>query len=557
MTNAISGIRNPSSLRDLLAVRRLRLPSSSCWAIFNCPYGAETRWPAGPGGLRQHSVRLAFLLALALLCCQTSLAADTAPASGQNANGLPQPLFTRQTAFSIPFKLNPADQADREPIGVELFVSTDRGRSWKFYSKAEPKAAHFVFRAGGDGEFWFQLRTVNRGGQASPSAFDRPGMRIVVDTVPPKLQLDARRGEAGEILLRWQVDEQNLSPESFKILYRGEASETWRPVAVDRQNIRAAGLVWTGQATWWPQSAGGRIEVRGEVADLAGNVAVNHAQVSLAAGGERKLGPSPTAADPPRQNLTARMPTADRRPELNGPTLAPAAPPVAKQFVSPPVRAASGMVGPPPGEQPRMVNSKRFELDYELGPVGPAETVEAELWATRDGGQQWTSFGRATDPHKPFSVVVDEEGLYGFRATVRQANGPASEAPRAGSLPDIWIGVDCTKPNCRIVSADQALGDQAGKLIIRWEADDRLLAVRPVMLSFSPSPGGPWSTIASGLANTGQYVWPIDGRAPQQIYLRLEVRDEAGNLGTAETAEPTRLDPPAPAARIRGVRAAE
>jgi hypothetical protein len=201
-----------------------------------------------------------------------------------------------------------------------------------------------------------------------------------------------------------------------------------------------------------------------------------------------------------------------------------------------------------------MVNSRRFELDYEVGPVGPAEVVEAELWGTRDGGQHWTSFGRATDPHKPFSVAVDDEGLFGFRATVRRANGAGGGPPQAGALPDIWIGVDCTKPTCRILSADQALGDQAGKLLIRWEADDRLLAVRPVTLLFSPTPGGPWSTIASGLANTGQYAWPIDNRAPQQIYLRLEVRDEAGNVGTAETAEPTRLDPPPPAARIRGVR---
>ena len=75
--------------------------------------------------------------------------------------------------------------------------------------------------------------------------------------------------------------------------------------------------------------------------------------------------------------------------------------------------------------------------------------------------------------------------------------------------------------------------------MISWEADDRMLAGRCVSLFFSDSPTGRWSTIARGLENTGRYCWSADRRVPERIYLRLEVRDEAGNVGSHETPTAT------------------
>ena len=41
---------------------------------------------------------------------------------------------------------------------------------------------------------------------------------------------------------------------------------------------------------------------------------------------------------------------------------------------------------------------------------------------------------------------------------------------------------------------------------------------------------------------------------PERIYLRLEIRDEAGNLGAYETSDPVSLDRHRPEGHIRGVR---
>jgi hypothetical protein len=56
------------------------------------------------------------------------------------------------------------------------------------------------------------------------------------------------------------------------------------------------------------------------------------------------------------------------------------------------------------------------------------------------------------------------------------------------------------------------------------------------------------------LENTGRYAWAMDNRTPPQFYLRLEVRDEAGNMGFHETSLPIAIDQSRPTIRVREVR---
>ncbi|OHB78281.1 MAG: hypothetical protein A2W31_11225 [Planctomycetes bacterium RBG_16_64_10] len=83
---------------------------------------------------------------------------------------------------------------------------------------------------------------------------------------------------------------------------------------------------------------------------------------------------------------------------------------------------------------------------------------------------------------------------------------------------------------------------------------DENLPPRPISLHYSGQPGGPWSLIAAALENSGQYTWPIDHRVPDQIYLRLDVHDAAGNTSVVETSQPTLVPRPHPTGRLRSVR---
>ena len=154
----------------------------------------------------------------------------------------------------------------------------------------------------------------------------------------------------------------------------------------------------------------------------------------------------------------------------------------------------------------------------------------------------------------PLVVSVDKEGIYGFRLVVESGNGHSDRPPQSGDQPKIWIAVDLTKPVVRITSAEQGSGADANNLHIAWQASDNLmLAARPISLSYSQTPGGPWNPVASNLENSGHYSWAIDERTPSRLYLRIEARDEAGNIGAYEAFQPVAIDEGVPKARIRDV----
>lgn len=566
------------------------------------------------------------MLALAL-AVSSSIGMGAGPPPAPDT--LPAPITTRQTLFSIPFQIDRAQQATRAPVEVQLYVSTDRGANWQMCNRARPEKGHFLFRAITDGEYWFLIRTLDGSGQLRPQRTDGPGLRVVVDTSLPQLELQARQGEAGQIVVRWQVVEPYLDPDSLKIQYRSGATSPWESVAIDHESIITSGPTRTGDVIWWPESSappiGGAfscptewaVEIRAEVSDAAGNSAVSHAKVSLdrLASADSRLGadpnrdaaatiggtarppaspwrasidsPPPAAArsdlpgvpSPPRDRVAARQQPAQpalgesRRNERigtgvatpragagsaqppEGSVAADVTPAIRNQYATPQQRARdTGALAVPPGIEPQMVNSRLFELEYQVDSVGPSGIQRVELWGTCDGGRTWRSFGADKDRQSPMLVTVRDEGLYGFRVAVQNSTGLGGEKPPSGDKPDVWIGVDLTKPTARILSAERGTGDQAGQLIIRWKADDQMLSLRPVSIACSETPSGPWSTIVSGLENTGRYCWSIDRRLPPQIYLLLEVRDRAGNLGTFETAEAVALAPFRPTVQIGKVR---
>ena len=199
-----------------------------------------------------------------------------------------------------------------------------------------------------------------------------------------------------------------------------------------------------------------------------------------------------------------------------------------------------------------MVNVRRFELDYEVEASGNASIAKVELWGTRDGGRHWSSLGIDNDSQSPMAVTVDGEGIYGFRVVAETSGGLAGKPPHEGDLPEMWIGVDLTKPLVRLAGVEA--GVEADELVLRWEASDTQLEGRPISILWSDRPRGPWAPVAAELENTGSYSWRPDNRTPEKVYFRIEARDAAGNVGTFETNAPILLNRQRPQGRIRGVR---
>jgi len=200
----------------------------------------------------------------------------------------------------------------------------------------------------------------------------------------------------------------------------------------------------------------------------------------------------------------------------------------------------------------RFSDSERFSLEYELEAVGSQGVEAIELYGSLDHGSTWSLWGQDPDRSSPFDIETKGEGVFGFRIVVVGGNGLASPRPLAGESPDIFVVVDRTRPSIRITGARYGEGDRTGGLVIRYECNDTNLPRRPVGLAFSGSPDGPWTTIAAGLENTGEYVWRADPNLPRQLYLRIDGTDQAGNVGTYILDQPIDTQGLAPRARIRG-----
>jgi hypothetical protein len=207
----------------------------------------------------------------------------------------------------------------------------------------------------------------------------------------------------------------------------------------------------------------------------------------------------------------------------------------------------------PPGEQALIVNRNRFPLAYDVESVGPSGVKSVVLWGTKDGGRTWREWGQDEDLQSPIDVQVAGDGVYGFRVVAENRDGLKGEAPRPGSPADIWVKIDATPPEARITAAPYGVGENEGLLDIQWEVADANLGDRPITLLFATDPQGRWTTIATGLPNTGHYNWRVDANVPRQVYVRLEVRDKAGNLGVHQLTEPINVAGLRPKARIRGV----
>ncbi len=592
-----------------------------------------------------------------MLACCFSAAATFGQTPGYTSGGysatptaVQLPLYaTRQTEFAIPFTV---DRRVVQPLEVHLYVSTDQGRSWKLAARQSPATRQFAYRAPGDGEYWFASRTLGGAQRSQTQSPLQPELRVAVDTVKPQIEFTARPGAKGEVVTAWQLFDQNLLASSLKIEYQEAVGQPWKPVSIQLPHEGVVRTSYQSQTTWWPETHSPTINIRAEVRDRAGNLAVANRRLLLPA---LVAQPTPNGSlanartsDPfarVRQPSMGAVPwPSDNRPRDNRPSHAPSgqgpsalaqqnrgfgspspAPPgptpestapfehrsgefrtpgaqvparqASTQFPEPqhrrppdsgqtnggqpippgrPPGFSSGLPTNPPrgaafgadslassttdvakmlpaGEHPQMTNSSRFRLQYDVDAVGPSGVAEVQLWATADAGRTWRLWGTDDDLRSPFDVAIDEQGIFGFHVVIVGKNGMSGRRPRTGDLADIWVGVDTTPPTAKLASAVYGKGPDTGKLLIQWQAADQYLDPRPITLSFSESADGPWTVIVSSLPNTGRFAWPADPQLPSALYLKLEVRDDAGNVATDQTEQPIQIDGLAPQARIRGI----
>jgi hypothetical protein len=412
-------------------------------------------------------------------------------------------IWFQHRQFNIPFK---KDQRDANVAQIRLYRSSDQGRNWSLIATAAPEDQHFHVNVPQDGSFWFGLQTVDKQNKTFPTSLEdlRPGMKLIVDTVPPVVSVQALQPRGGEVGVSWSVRDDNLDlslPDAVRVEYRLVGAMTWIPLAA------APG---SNQIYWNPRDTA-LVEVRVTARDRAGNIGQDKTTVSVAGGG----------APPPVQGFN------------NPPAIDQGVKDIERKFV----------------------NSKQISLSYDLKEVGPSGVSAIELWYTLYKVRSWNKLteypaDNAAGQPKKLAFEVQDEGIYGITLVAKSGVGLGDQPPKVGDRPQFWIEVDLTKPIVQIGNVIVGSGLDKGKLTVNWTAQDKNLGPNPVRLSYAEQKDGQWTPFAEKLGNSGRHVWRMPEQLPYQFYLKVEATDLAGNVGEAITQEKVKVDLSTPKANI-------
>jgi hypothetical protein len=254
--------------------------------------------------------------------------------------------------------------------------------------------------------------------------------------------------------------------------------------------------------------------------------------------------------------------------------------PGAGSLAPPPLDAAfsSKPTAPPPRKLPELTHVKGHQvtLQYELKRVGPSGVGGLQIWLTKDDGQTWEPHSEDPKVQSDMSIgrqekifdLCDEhltpypDGVYGLILVVKNRAG-LGRTPKAGDVPEIRVEIDTKAPIAQLYKPmpDPQRPDH---VLLKWFADDKNLHERPITLEYAEKRDGPWLPIQTDLENrgshtnkqiSGDFSWKVPANFPVQVYLRLRVRDKAGNESVAVSSAPEYLDLTEPEGALIGVQA--
>ncbi len=147
-----------------------------------------------------------------------------------------QSAVSRSLSFLLPVPQIPLGQ--NEFVATRLFVSRDRGTTWRIAATHAQTVKQIAVEAQDDGDYWFAIRRLTAQGGSSPNTPLQPELQVLVDTTPPQLQLSTRQQSAGQLLISVESSDRALLPGSLEIrVLSADPLAKWQRVPVDPRSL--------------------------------------------------------------------------------------------------------------------------------------------------------------------------------------------------------------------------------------------------------------------------------------------------------------------------------
>lgn len=277
----------------------------------------------------------------------------------------PPRSYLNKTTINLPIVID--DRHRSQLRNVLLYVKDGASQPWKLCEKATPAQTSFTYRAAGEGEYWFNIVSVDNTGRMFPADVSKvaPALIVVLDTQAPQIDVyPLKNAPEGQYV---RCDWRDAHLDAFKSrLYYQTGDMVWRPL--DAHPGKANMYCIPAQANWTGN-------VRAVAVDLAGNTATREKNLSMAAAAQRAAPVVvPPSAAPPRvpSHITV---TAPQTPVI---TTAPTAPPHNAVVSTPPRSVAQAPMAADPRQPektelvlPPMPRVNDTIVALEPMPVGP------------------------------------------------------------------------------------------------------------------------------------------------------------------------------------------
>ena len=307
-------------------------------------------------------------------------------------------------------------------------------------------------------------------------------------------------------------------------------------------SVKDSGDQWVSKSsTNFPSNQYRGLDSQGLPTDVNSEIAPNlpGGQSFAAVGNSRPIGQMLNAGYAPTPDRQASFPPSNASSQIFS---SPAAANIGRASVNGPTKTNT-----------QIISTKRFRLNYDINAIDPSGVGRVDLYITQDKGRSWKLWGQDPDNQSPFPVEVQDQGLYGFRVVIHSKDGLAGTGPSSGDDADMWVRIDTQTPLAQITSVPYGRGNEAGRLVINYRVADDFLTMRPVRLSYSRSPQGPWTIIEDNLRNEGRYLWKVDRTVADRIFLKIDAMDQAGNVGTHRLSQSVDVSGLVPRGTIHGV----
>jgi hypothetical protein len=155
---------------------------------------------------------------------------------------------------------------------VELHVTQDDGRTWRFLADDQDLKSPIVADLPGEGVYGLTLVVVSGAGlgRRPPQQGDFPQMKIQVDTTAPQAELYAPElapSQRDALVLTWKATDSQLTTTPICLYWAERPDGNWQPIGSDLPN--------TGSFVWkLPASVPYQVYLRLTVRDSAGTVSV-------------------------------------------------------------------------------------------------------------------------------------------------------------------------------------------------------------------------------------------------------------------------------------------